>query len=85
MGATGQYVLHMDDDMLPSHGAIDQLLANFVLNPDRIVGKFGRALTFGRYYLAGLGGGCNQLQSFLSMRGGHKKNTPFTTTKKPAR
>ena len=40
--ATQPWVLIMDDDILPSQEALDQLIRAFAENPNRIVGKWGR-------------------------------------------
>ena len=40
--ATQPWVVVMDDDILPSQEALDNLINAFEENPNRIVGKWGR-------------------------------------------
>jgi Glycosyl transferase family 64 domain len=47
LGASNDWVIHVDDDMDINSVAIDQLILNMALNPRRIVGYFGRNYAFG--------------------------------------
>jgi Glycosyl transferase family 64 domain len=46
MGASNEWVIHVDDDMDINSIAIDQLILNMAINPKRIVGFYGRKLNY---------------------------------------
>ena len=49
LDARSEYVIHVDDDIVPSFSAIDRLLDEMDANPKRIVGRWGRQLRWGMY------------------------------------
>ena len=50
--ATEPWVIHIDDDVLPSPSDVDQLVLEFARDPKRIVGSHGRQLLAGQVYTA---------------------------------
>eukprot|EP00941_MAST-03F_sp_MAST-3F-sp1_P001471 g1471.t1 len=48
--ASEEWVIFMDDDIIPSENAMEELLREFARNPNRIVGKWGRHQHFWPFY-----------------------------------